>query len=456
MADRTLAGAASPSPLRAHQLVEHDALTGLPNRACLRQQLRPVLAAAGRRGGQVGVFFIDLDHFRVVNETLGHEVGDRVLMEVARRLMKTLSIHDLLGRFAGDEYVAAVRGDVCDAALIAVAGEMLRSLSEPYRFGGEEFILTPSIGIGVYPRDGEDLDSLLSTAETAMRSAKANGRANFKFFRPAMAPAIPNQLEIASAVRRGLARGEFRLFYQPQIDAARGRMAGAEALVRWDNAERGWVAPGSFIPVIEGTRLMVELGEWVLAEAARHRYAWCQQGRDVRISVNVSPLQFSQEDFAEVLERVGRTWPFAAGAIQLEVTESLMIDQADIAIARMRKVRELGFALSLDDFGTGYSSLAYLTRFPLDELKIDQSFVRRVASDPTTRSIVEAIIRLAHALGMRVVAEGVETASVASALQRLGCNEYQGYHYAKPMPASAFERWLAAQDATPSVPGTHR
>ncbi|MFZ4857750.1 MAG: EAL domain-containing protein [Desulfuromonadaceae bacterium] len=431
------------------KLAQHDSLTGLQNRAMLRENMARVLAGARRRGGRVGVLFIDLDHFKMVNDTMGHAVGDQVLIVVAQRLTLTMREDDLVSRLAGDEFVVVIpdRSETDDVVL--VADKLIKRLSEPYVMEGREFLLTPSIGISMFPVDGDAVDDLLSNADTAMYSAKNNGRANFQFFSSAMNSGTSARLELTNAVRLGLARKEFELYYQPQVEVGTGRLCGLEALIRWNHPQRGIVSPGVFIPVIEGSRLIIDIGEWVLGEAARQASVWRQRNLEtVPIAVNISPLHFRQDNFVAQLSACIGSEGMRPGSLEIEITESLMINNADDTRLKMYTLKEMGFTLSLDDFGTGYSSLAYLTRYPFDKLKIDQSFVRRITVDKTALAIVEAIITLAHAVRLDVLAEGVETAEEAALLREKGCDQYQGYLVARPMPAAGVEAWLQGRGST--------
>lgn len=436
-------------------LALHHSLTGLPNRNYLRESLGQALAAAERHGWRIGVYFIDLDHFKLINDTRGHQVGDLVLREVAQRLKAILRDEDTVGRLAGDEFVVFTPNVDSDAAIVTVAEHLLQVLNEPFIVEDEKLFVTTSIGIVVYPADGADIDSLISNADTAMYAAKADGRANFKFFTETMNEAGRNQLETTRAVKLALERNEFELFYQPQVLASnRNSISGVEALIRWNHPQHGIVAPGQFIPAIEGSRLIVEVGNWVIDEALRQAHEWRLQGVTVCVSINVSPLQFQQDDFIPGLQRAAARHEFTAGSIRIEVTENLMLSNPEAAIEKMNEIHELGFLLSLDDFGTGYSSLAYLTRFPFDELKIDQSFVRRLTLDRTVEVIVNAIVVLSHALGLQTVAEGVETEAEADHLRRLRCDQIQGYLYGRPMPADKMLARLRATDTPNTHPST--
>jgi diguanylate cyclase (GGDEF)-like protein/PAS domain S-box-containing protein len=437
---------------RIRELAHYDSLTGLPNRSLLREMLGRAIGGARRRGTRVAVLFIDLDHFKTINDTMGHHTGDAVLAEVGRRVKEALRQEDIASRLGGDEFVAAIPDldDAGEAAL--VADKLMRRLGEPFAADGREFLLTPSIGIAIFPEDGVEIDTLLSNADTAMYCAKENGRAAFRFFAPDMNSAARQRMELNQAVRQALRGDEFILYYQPQIDAGNGSVVGVEALLRWRRSGQGIVEPAAFIPVVEGTRLIVEIGEWVLREAMRQRQDWSRRGVHTGpIAINVSPLQFRQDEFAELLERLAAEAGPSAGGLDLELTETMMVDPPDSVLAKMRRAKELGFGLALDDFGAGYSGLGYLTRFPFDKLKIDQSFVHRAATDSSAAAIVDAVVALAHAIGLKVLAEGIETEEQSSLLRAKACDQLQGFLIAPPMTSSGLEDWLAANGSGESL-----
>jgi diguanylate cyclase (GGDEF)-like protein len=435
---------------RIRELAHYDALTGLPNRSLLREMLDRAIGGARRRSTRIAVLFIDLDHFKSINDTLGHHAGDSVLAEVGRRLKDALRQEDIVSRLAGDEFVAAIP-DITEAGeAAAVADKLMHRLGEPFAAGGREFLLTPSIGIAVFPEDGADIDALLSNADTAMYCAKENGRAGFRFFAREMNAAARQRMELNQALRHALGDREFVLYYQPQIDATDGRVAGVEALLRWRHAGR-IVEPAQFVPVVEGTRLIVDIGEWVLREAVRQRQDWNSRGiRTGPIAINISPLQFRQDEFAALLERLAAEPGMDTDALDLELTETMMADPPDTVLAKMRRAKELGFGLALDDFGAGYSGLGYLTRFPFDKLKIDQSFVHRAATDHSAAAIVDAVVALAHAIGLKVLAEGIETEAQSRLLRGKACDQLQGFLIAPPMPATQLEEWLTTRRAAVS------
>lgn len=428
---------------RIRHLALHDSLTGLPNRSSLRETLANELVRAQRHGWRVALFFIDLDRFKIVNDTLGHHVGDNVLMEVARRLKQAMRAEDTVGRLSGDEFIAIATVMTSDAAELTMANHLVEAMTRPIALEDREIDLTVSVGVAMFPDDGHDVDTLLRSSDTAMYAAKSDGRSNFKFFAESMRASGASRLETYRAVREALAGQQFQLFFQPQVWSGAGfSVCGAEALIRWNHPERGLVMPGEFIPVIEETRLIIDVGDWVLEEALRQARALQARGCPVSISVNVSALQVRQDSFVSKLTRLARRYADTVPLIRLEVTEGLMLGEQQQTLASLQAVRALGFRLALDDFGTGYSSLAYLARYPFDEIKIDRTFVSRLDDDATARAIAEAIILLGRSLGLNVVAEGVETERQSAVLRGLGCPAIQGYLYGRPMAFDVFAQRL--------------
>ncbi len=430
---------------KIHQLAFYDALTGLANRRLLMDHLQHALAASARHGSGGALLFIDLDHFKTINDTLGHDVGDQLLREVAARLSACVRVGDTLARLGGDEFIVLVEdlGEVAEAAASqaqAVARKIMAALSQPYRLGPQQQHSTPSIGITLFAGDGRVLaDELLKQADLAMYQAKAAGRNSLRFFDPRMQAVVSARAALLSDLREALPAGQLALHIQPQVDSA-GRVQGAEALLRWTHPVRGAVSPAEFIPLAEESGLMHTLGQWVLQQACTLLVAWADQPalRQFSLAVNVNAQQFRHPDFvAYVLDTLARSGA-QAGRLKLEITESLLMDDVEDVIAKMHTLRGLGVSFSLDDFGTGYSSLAYLKRLPLDQLKIDASFVRDLLSDVNDAAIVRTIIALAHSLGLQVVAEGVETEAQRQALAAAGCLAYQGYLFSRPVPPAAF------------------
>ena len=428
---------------RIRHLALHDSLTGLPNRSSLRETLGHALVRAQRHGWRVALFFIDLDRFKTVNDTLGHHVGDHVLLEVARRLKQTMRAEDTVGRLSGDEFIAIATVMASDAAAVTMASHLVEAMTQPIALDDREIDLTISVGVAMFPDDGHDVDTLLRSADTAMYAAKSDGRSNFKFYDESMGASGASRLETYREVREALAGQQFQLYFQPQVWSASGfPVCGAEALIRWNHPERGLVMPGDFIPVIEETRLIIDVGDWVLEEALRHAQTLQARGCPVSISVNVSALQVRQDSFVNKLTWLVERYADTVPLIRLEVTEGLMLGEQHQTLATLQAVKALGFRLALDDFGTGYSSLAYLARYPFDEIKIDRTFVSRLDDDAAARAIAEAIILLGQSLGLNVVAEGVETECQSAVLRGLGCPVIQGYLYGRPVPFDVFAQRL--------------
>ncbi|MDX5363154.1 MAG: EAL domain-containing protein [Pseudazoarcus pumilus] len=426
-------------------LAHHDVLTGLANRSLLDGRLQQAIADARRSGQHLAVLFIDLDRFKNINDSLGHHVGDALLVQVAARLRAEVRETDTVARLGGDEFVVALQGvgGASDAARITEA--ILASLSQPYPVAGTELHATPSIGISLFPDDAEDANALLRNADTAMYHAKAVGRANYQFFTDGLNHSTTVRLELENSLRRAINRKEFELWYQPLHDARGATLSGFEALVRWRREDDLLVMPDSFIPVAEDTGMIVELGEWVLREACRQARLWSVMGATrPRISVNLSARQLRDASFADMVADILAETGLEPSMLELEITESSVMDKPDEAVALLRRLKALGVGIAIDDFGTGYSSLSYLKMFPLDRLKIDGSFVCDIDRDPNDSAIVSAAVSLAHNLGLPVVAEGVETAAQAQHLVRLGCDELQGYHFSRPMPAQQADSMLRA------------
>ncbi|KIF80629.1 two-component system response regulator [Noviherbaspirillum autotrophicum] len=414
----------------------HDTLTGLPNRLLLEDRMRQATANLGRQHAPVAVLFIDLDRFKDINDTLGHASGDRLLQEVAERLGRCVREGDTVARLSGDEFVVLLAGlhDVQDAAL--VANKIVRTVAEPCLIGGRELRVSPSIGIAIFPDDGQNMEELLRNADTAMYHAKQEGRGRYSFFAARMNEAADQRLAVGSALQRAIQEGEFVLYYQPKISAVDGELRGFEALIRWPQPDGEWMSPGTFIPIAEETGRIEPIGKWALHEAARQIKQWIEAGATCcPIAVNVSARQFHQaslmRDIQTALQRTG----IPPGLLEAELTESAVMADPAKTIQALHQIRDLGVSISVDDFGTGYSSLAYLKRFPLDKLKVDAAFVRDIATDPDDAAIVSAIITLAHSLNLTVIAEGVETADQMAFLIEHGCDEMQGHYFSKPVPS---------------------
>jgi diguanylate cyclase (GGDEF)-like protein/PAS domain S-box-containing protein len=425
------------SERRLAYLAQFDALTGLANRTLLADRFSQMIVQAKRRGDPLSVLFIDLDDFKLVIDRLGHAAGDALLCQVALRLQTAVRTGDTVARISGDEF-AVVLADLArpdDAAL--VAQKVLERLAEPVTLAGEQTFITASIGIASFPGDGDYVDALLGAADAAMYRAKQSGRNAYQFYTSEITQRTRARAQLAFELRRALERNEFELAYQAKFDLASGKACGAEALLRWRHAERGVVGPVEFIPVLEDTGLIVQVGEWAIRRACEDLKGWIALGaKPMPIAVNLSARQFRQSDLHERIKAIVSSARVDPSLIELEITESQLMQDPEHAIRVMRALRESGIRLSIDDFGTGYSSLSYLTRFPVKALKIDRSFVADVFSDHADAAIVRTIIEMAHQLGFTVVAEGVETDRQAAFLRQFGCEQAQGFFFGRPMPAA--------------------
>ncbi|MFZ2161755.1 MAG: EAL domain-containing protein [Sideroxyarcus sp.] len=435
-----LAAAVEKKDNQIDRAVHYDALTGLPNRLLFLDRLDQELTRAQRDNSMMAALSINLDRFKQVNDSFGYPVGDQLLQAVAGRLKNQIRACDTVARIAGDEFCIAITGMKSANAAGEVAQKILDSFAHnPVAIGDSEIFITLSIGIGIYPVDGLNTTTLLKNADAALHQAKNEGRNNFQYYEEQMNATAWQRMKLETELRRALERDEFVLYYQPKVDMDSGKIVGMEALLRWQSPERGLVAPGEFIPLLEETGLILSVGEWVLRAACKQANAWQAAGlQDIHIAVNLSTLQFKQPDFAGmvlgILQENGLD-P-ALRIIELELTESLLMNNAAGAIDTLIKLHDVGIQFSIDDFGTGYSSLSYLKRFPISSLKIDQSFVRELAGKSEDEAIVTAIIALGHSLGLNVIAEGVETTAQLDLLRKKGCNEMQGYLFSRPVPAA--------------------
>lgn len=428
---------------RLQFLAYHDALTGLPNRTLLQDRFSQALAFADRLHSKIALLYIDLDNFKTINDSLGHQVGDALLRQVADRLSHCVRETDTVSRQGGDEFIIVLPNLESPDDVAPILLKLMNSLAEPFRVDGDELTTSISVGISLYPDDGEDFDTLAKKSDMAMYRAKDAGRNTYRFFDEQMTVDAFEYLTIRNGLRRGLERKEFALHYQPQIDLVTGHVVGAEALVRWHHPELGLVPPGRFISVAEDSRLILPLGEWVLNEACRQAVAWKNAGLPpIVIAVNLSAIQFKRGDVEQVVIGALESSGHDPAWLELEITESVLIQNVDNVLTTIQRLKGLGLKVSIDDFGTGYSSLAYLKRFNVDKLKIDQSFVRDLMSDPNDAAIVSAIVQMGKSLNLRTIAEGVENAEVLDALKNLHCDEAQGYHFARPMPAAEFSDYL--------------
>ena len=422
----------------------HDALTGLPNRASFTEHLEEALRRAKRAGWPLAILFLDLDLFKRVNDSLGHDAGDRLLRVAAERIRRAVREADMLFRMGGDEFTVLLEDVRGPEEAAAVAGRVLEGIAEPLQLQHHEIAVTASIGIALYPRDDVLGERLVKSADTAMYRAKELGRNRFAFFAKEMNERVESQIMIETALRRALKNDEFVLHFQPRVSAATGRATGAEALLRWKHPEWGLVEPARFVPLLEETGLIVPVGNWVLLEACRQAMAWQAAGLPpLRVSVNLSSRQFRSDALFEAVSEALRASKLAPQLLDLELTESLLIDNVDHAMGVMGKLKAIGTAISIDDFGTGYSSLGYLKRFPIDSLKIDKSFVRDIATSPKDAAIVNAISALARSLGIGLVAEGVEEPWQVEFLRARHCTEMQGYLFSRALPAEALAAALS-------------
>ncbi|MDT8067751.1 MAG: EAL domain-containing protein [Terriglobia bacterium] len=420
---------------QAQYLAYYDVLTGLPNRMLLRDRLNVALASARRRHEKVAVFFIDLDRFRIINDSLGHTVGDHLLQQVAERLNQWSREQDTVARVGGDEFLIALSAvrEFSDAAI--VAGRLVRALSSEFNIDGHVLTTSCSIGISIFPDQGRDIDTLIKNAEEAMYSAKESGRNTFRIFTDEMNAQVVERMTLERFLGQAFETNQFFLMYQPQVDIATGRIIGFEALVRWMHPIMGLIPPDKFIRIAENSGLIMPLGEWVLRAACKEARRWQSEGIPVPVAVNVSAVQFRQKGFQYVIERILAESGLAPQFLELELTESVLLSETDAISRTLYNLKQMGLGLTIDDFGTGYSSLSYLRQFPVGKLKIDRSFIRNVPENADDAAITSAIISIAKRLHLQVTAEGVETDAQADFLQQQECDHIQGYYFRKPLTA---------------------
>lgn len=440
--------------LRMSHLAQHDLLTDLPNRLLLNDRLTQAIALARRHGTQLAVLFLDLDRFKHINDSLGHAIGDHLLQSIAERLVACVRSSDTVSRQGGDEFVILLSKVEHTKDAARSAEKVLATLAAPYGIAQHDLHVTVSIGIGIYPDDGQDAETLLQSADTAMYYAKDNGRNNYQFFTQDMNLRAVERQSLEGALRRALERQEFVLHYQSKVNLETGAITGAEALIRWHHPDRGLVPPAQFVPIAEDCGLILPIGRWVLREACRQARAWLDAGlRPVFVAVNISAVEFRAKDFLKTVRAILEDTRLEPGYLELELTESVLMQDAESTNSVLQALKTMGVQLTVDDFGTGYSSLSYLRRFPIDALKIDQSFVRDITSDPDDATIVSAVISMGRSLKQRVIAEGVETQEQFAFLESHGCDEGQGYYFSRPMVAEEFASLL---ETTTSPTVLHR
>jgi diguanylate cyclase len=420
-------------------IAQHDAVTNLPNRVVLNDRISQAISLARRRKGTIAVVFLDLDRFKYINDSLGHAIGDGLLQSVSLRLMASVRDSDTVTRQGGDEFVILLSEIASSQDAAKSAKRILLSLTAPHFIGGHELHIDGSIGISVYPVDGEDAETLIKNADTAMYHAKENGRNNFQYFTAEMNVKVVARQSLEASLRRALEREEFLLHYQPKVNLNTGEITSVEALIRWQQPDRGLVSPAQFVPIAEDSGLIVPIGRWVLREACRQTRAWQDAGLPaIPTAVNVSSAEFRKTDFVESVQTILKETGLEARYLELELTESVLMDDAKFTAPVLQALKGMGIRLAADDFGTGYSSLSYLRQFPIDILKIDRSFINQITADCDGSTIVDAIISMGKSLKHVVVAEGIETQEQRAYLQAHHCQEGQGYLFSRPLPAAQF------------------
>jgi len=437
--------AARAMSFRMSHLAQHDSLTDLPNRLLLNDRLTRAIASARRNGNRLAVLFVDLDRFKDINDSLGHAIGDKLLQSVAERLVARVRNSDTVSRPGGDEFVVLLSELEHPEDAAVCAKKMLTALTAPHRIAQHDVHVTVSIGVSTYPEDGQDAETLVKSADTAMYQAKENGRNNYEFFRQDMNIRAVERQSLEGSLSRALERHEFVLHYQPKINLEKGAITGAEALIRWLHLDRGLIPPAQFVPIAEDTGLLLPIGQWVLHEACRQARAWLDAGlRPVPVAVNISAVEFRDKGFLEGVRAILKDTRLEPRYLELELTESVLMQHAESTASVLQALKAMGVQLAVDDFGTGYSSLSYLRRFPIDTLKVDRSFVRQITADADDAIIASAVISMGKSLKLRVVAEGVETREQLAFLQDQRCDEGQGYYFSRPVVAEQFAKLLGS------------
>ncbi|HEY3124221.1 MAG TPA: EAL domain-containing protein, partial [Thermoanaerobaculia bacterium] len=427
---------------KVKHLAFHDSLTGLPNRLLFSDRLRVGMVHANRYREKLAVLFLDIDRFKVINDSLGHSIGDELLRRIAERVGGCIRQEDTIARLGGDEFTVLLPGIAKEEDAATIANKILEAVRLPFFIEHRELFITTSIGVTLYPDDGADPETLVRNADTSMYRAKEQGRDNYQLYAPAMNTRALERLSLESRLRQALQNRELVVHYQPLIELATGQIRGAEALLRWQHPELGLVPPGDFISIAEASGLIVPIGQWVLRTACAQASAWQKSGYPLSVAVNLSSRQFQQADLVFQVTEALQEANLSPASLDLEITESNAMQNAELSISALWDLKNLGLSLSMDDFGTGYSSLNYLKRFPIDRIKIDQSFVRDVTRDPDDAAIAAAIIAMAHSLKLTAVAEGVETEAQLEFLRAQKCDEMQGYLFSPPVPAAQFDELL--------------
>ena len=434
------------------QIVNFDDLTGLPNRALFQDRLKQVLGHARRTGKLAAVHLVDLDHFKDINDTMGHDAGDALLKGIGERLLGCVRTSDTVARIGGDEFGIIQVEPVNTDGIAVLARKLLKSLEQPFKINGRDVHSTASIGITVFPEDAENPEEVLRNADMALYHGKGEGRGNYRFFVTKMNDDIQRRRAIEDDMRAGLERGEFVLHYQPKLHLGSNRITGMEALIRWNHPEQGFMSPAEFIPVAERSKLIVPMGEWVLREACARNKAWTDAGLGpIKVAVNLSAVQIQETDLKATVCAVLKETGLDASQLELEITESLAMRNAEATIELFTELSDLGVSVSIDDFGTGYSSLSYLKDFPIQRIKIDKAFIDDIGSDENPGAIARAVTTMGHSFGMEITAEGVETEEQLTFLRSLGCDEIQGYYFSRPLPEAELGEFLRNYEETEAI-----